>query len=53
MHDGLMGCDQEGGFKDSKWRGGTNIMKDGTVDLLQGSGVNVDLYPCMNGHHPK
>jgi hypothetical protein len=33
MYTGLIGCDQEGGFKDVKGRGGANIMQDGTVDL--------------------
>jgi hypothetical protein len=39
---GLMGCDQGGGFKDSKGRGETNIMQDGTVDLQHGTGANGD-----------
>ncbi len=33
MYIGLIGCDQEGGFKDVKGRGGANIMQDETVDL--------------------
>ncbi len=33
MYIGLIGYDQERGFKDVKGRGGANIMQDGTVDL--------------------
>ncbi len=40
----LMGCDQEGGFKDNKRRGGTSSMQDGTVDLhmvLEWMGIGI------------
>ncbi len=36
---GLMGCDQESEFKDSRGMGGTNLMQDGAVDLQLEAGV--------------
>jgi hypothetical protein len=45
---GLMGCDQGGGFKDSKGRGEAKIMQDGTVELQQGTVADGD---CIQGHH--
>jgi hypothetical protein len=41
-----------GRVKDCKWRGGANIIQDGTVDLCHGTGVDRDLCPCVQDHHP-
>ncbi len=42
-----MGCDHGGGLKDSRGRGGTNIMQDGAVDLQNGSRVEENC-PCAS-----
>jgi hypothetical protein len=44
---GLKGC-EEGGFKDSKGKGGANSMQDGAVDLQHGTGVEGNTQPCIN-----
>jgi hypothetical protein len=44
---GLRGCDQGGGFNNSKRKGEANIMHDGTVDLLKGTGVDGDSRPPL------
>jgi hypothetical protein len=49
----LMGSDQEEGSKDSKGRGGANIMPDGKVDLKQGIGVDRNSHLCIKGVYPK
>jgi hypothetical protein len=36
---GLMECDQWGGFRDSRERGGVSIMQDGAGDMQNGTGV--------------
>ncbi len=40
---GLTGWDQESGFKESKRRGGPNIMQDGVVYSQHGTGVRENL----------
>jgi hypothetical protein len=37
---GTRGCDQGGGFKDSKGWGEVKIMQDGTVDSQHGTGMD-------------
>jgi hypothetical protein len=46
---GLMGCDQGGWLRDSRGRGGADIMQDGTVDLEYGIGVEGNSNPCIKG----
>jgi hypothetical protein len=46
---GLMGCDQGGWLRDSRGRGGADIMQDGTVDLQYGNGVEGNSNPCIKG----
>jgi hypothetical protein len=40
-------------FKDSKERGGANIIQDGKIDLQHGTGVDGKSHPCLKGHHLK
>ncbi len=42
---GLIGYDQDGEFKGSKGRAGTNIMQNGTDVLLHGTGVDGNSHP--------
>jgi hypothetical protein len=53
MSVGLMRCDQEDRFKDSKGRGWGNIMKDGTVNLQHETGAHGNSNPCIKGHLSK
>jgi hypothetical protein len=50
---GLMGCDQVGGIKVARGRGGANIMQDGAVDSQHGTGVEEYSHLCYAGHHLK
>ncbi len=50
---GLMGCDQKGGFNDSKERGEANIMQDGAVDLQHGTGVDGTSHLFIQSNNPK
>jgi hypothetical protein len=45
-------CGINGRVKDSKGRGEANTMQDGAVDLQHGTGVDGNLHPCIQGHHP-
>ncbi len=53
MWVGLIGCDQGGGFKDSRGRCGDNIMQDGVVYWQHGAVVEENLHLCIKSHHPK
>jgi hypothetical protein len=56
LHTGMClwvrGSEQGGRFKDGKGWGEANIMQDGRVDFLHGTGVDRNLYPYVQGHHP-
>jgi hypothetical protein len=53
MWVGLIGCDQGGGYKDSRGRCWANIMQDGVVYWQHGTVVEENLHPCIKGHHSK
>ncbi len=48
-----MGCDEGGGFKDSKWEGRGQHHARWEVDLQHGTGMEENSHSCIKGHYTK